>query len=247
MVRNEQLKEQNSTGDSKKITAGGSGMKSPEMRRRIVMTVIGVSVMGFSIGLFSHSGCGFDPFQVFCHGVWMYLSSHVFRVSFGTFYSILNAILLLIIFFWNRKKIGLGTVINIFLVGYIADFSEWLMNLIFPDPGWPVKILLLILGIVIMCFASALYFTADLGVSTYDAISLTVSERTRFPFRWARITSDLLAVLIGWLLGATVGIGTLITAFFMGPLIDFFNRTVAEPMRYGKQKKPEKPSESSKV
>ncbi|MEE8885316.1 MAG: hypothetical protein SOI56_01955 [Eubacteriales bacterium] len=203
-----------------------------EMRRRIIMTVIGVSVMGFSIGLFSHSSCGFDPFQVFCHGLWNFVSAHIIDISFGTFYAILNGILLIIIFFWNRHKIGLGTVINIFLVGYIADFSEWVMEKCFPDPGWSVKIALLIIGIVIMCFASALYFTADLGVSTYDAVALTVSERTKFPFRWARILSDLICVLIGWLLGAAVGIGTLITAFFMGLLIDFFNRTVAEPMRY---------------
>lgn len=209
---------------------------TPEMVRRIVMTVIGVSVMGFSIGLFSHSGCGFDPFQVFCHGLWMFLSAHVVKISFGTFYAILNAILLVIIFFWNRKKIGLGTVINIFLIGYIADFSEWVMGKLFPGPNWPVRLVLLAAGIVIMCFASALYFTADLGVSTYDAVALTISERTPFPFRWARITSDLICVLIGWLLGAAVGIGTLITAFFMGPLIDFFNRTVAAPMRYGRKK-----------
>lgn len=239
MTAGEEKKETEAAGSvDGSATAAARHSMTPEMRRRIVMTVIGVCVMGFSIGLFSHSGCGFDPFQVFCHGVWMFLSEHLFKVTFGTFYTILNAILLVIIFFWNRKKIGLGTVINIFIVGYIADFSEWLMGVLFPDPNWPVRIVLLAGGIVIMCFASALYFTADLGVSTYDAISLTVSERTRFPFRWARITSDLISVLIGWLLGAAVGIGTLITAFFMGPLIDFFNRTVAIPMRYGKDGQP---------
>jgi uncharacterized membrane protein YczE len=92
-----------------------------------------------------------------------------------------------------------------------------------------------------MCFASALYFTADMGVSTYDAIAITISERkSKWKFKYIRITTDLICVLIGWSLGATVGIGTIVTAFFMGPLISFFNKTVAEPMRYGKNGKGDK-------
>ena len=212
------------------------GTMASEMKRRILMTVLGVSICGYSIGLFSHSKCGFDPFQVFSHGLWQFLGRGGMQVRYGTFYTVFNALLLLIIFLWNRKKIGLGTVINMFLVGYVSDFSEWTMKKLLPDPDWPLRILLLLFGIVIMCFASALYFTADLGVSTYDAVALTVHERTKFPFRWCRIISDLICVAVGWTLGASVGIGTVITAFFMGPLIDFFNRTVAVPMRYGRKK-----------
>ncbi len=82
---------------------------------------------------------------------------------------------------------------------------------------------------------SALYFTADMGVSTYDAVSLILSEKKRWKFQFCRISSDLFCTIVGFLFGATVGIGTVVTAFFMGPLIAFFNRTVAEPMRYGKK------------
>ena len=90
------------------------------------------------------------------------------------------------------------------------------------------------MGIVIMCFSSALYFTADRGVSTYDAVALILSEKKQWKFQICRISSDLFCTIIGFVFGATVGIGTVVTAFFMGPLIAFFNRTVAEPMRYGK-------------
>ena len=93
-----------------------------------------------------------------------------------------------------------------------------------------------------MCLASALYFTADLGVSTYDAVSLIWSEKqSRVPFRVCRIVCDLVCVLAGTLLcraggvkiSGVVGVGTVITAFFMGPLIDFFNRRVAQPFLNG--------------
>lgn len=225
---------------------------SSEMKKRILMTILGVTVCGLSVGMFSFSNLGLDPFQVFAHGTW-----HLTSLGFGTYYAILNLILLLIIFFVDRKKIGLGTVINLFGVGYMAEFSEWVIRKLVHTDAFPVKLLFLIAGIVIMCFASAIYFTADLGVSTYDAVALTLSKKRPEKFKYIRIATDLICVIAGWIvldltrmgefphggsfasilnwsLGGTVGIGTIITAFFMGPLIAFFNRTVAEPMRYGK-------------
>ena len=93
---------------------------------------------------------------------------------------------------------------------------------------------LLLLGLGIMCFGSAMYMNANLGVSTYDAIALIVSEKQRkLPFRLCRILSDLLCVLggcalfrgAGWswrAITAAVGPAAVVTAFFMGPLISFF-------------------------
>lgn len=206
-----------------------------ERTRRILMALIGVTVSGLSVGLFRRSGLGIDPFQVFAHGVW-----HPFErlLDYGTFYTILNAVLLVVILFWNRRMIGIGTFINLFLVGYMADWSERMLTLAFPALTLPGQLALLLAGVVIMCFASAVYFTADLGVSTYDAVALTISQRTRsVPFRYIRVLCDFICVLIGAIItGAeNIGAGTIITAFFMGPLISFFTRTVARPMRYGRR------------
>ena len=207
-----------------------------EFPRRVLMAVIGVCVAGLSVGMFVYSDMGVDPFQVFAHGTWNAVR-RALPLDFGTYYAILNAILLVVIFFWNRRKIGIGTVINLFLVGDVAEFMEFLLNKMNPDPNLALRILSLILGVVIMCFASAMYFTADLGVSTYDAIALTLSERhTKWKFKYIRILTDLICVVIGGLLGGVIGIGTLVTAFFMGPLIAFFNKKVAEPLRYGSRK-----------
>lgn len=226
---------------------------SGEMKKRIWMTVLGVTVCGLSIGMFSFSDLGLDPFQVFAHGTW-----HLTHLGFGTYYALLNLVLLAIIFFTDRKKIGLGTVINLFGVGYMAEFSEYVIRKLVHTDAFTVKLAFLIAGIVIMCLASALYFTADLGVSTYDAVALILSKKKPEKFKYIRITTDLICVAVGWVvldltrigempaggsfsgivrwsLGGTVGIGTIITAFFMGPLIAFFNRTVAEPMRYGRR------------
>ncbi len=212
--------------------------------RRILMTLFGVLICAFSVGLFSHSHLGVDPFQVFAQSLGARVESWT-GLDYGTFYMILNLLLLVGIFFWNRRKIGLGTVMNIFLVGYIATASENLMKILFPGttpipgspdiliPSLPVRIALLTVGVVVMCFGSAFYFVGDLGVSTYDAVALTLAERTRQRyFKYIRITTDLICVGAGWLIGGKegiIGVGTIITAFFMGPLISFFRRTAAEP------------------
>jgi uncharacterized protein len=201
-----------------------------EKVRRVIMTISGVLIAGFSVGMFNFSAFGMDPFQVLAHGIWRHTP-----LGFGTFYSILNLIMFVFIFIIDRRKIGLGTVINIFLLGYVVQFSSWLFEAWLPNPTLILKILFLIIGIIIMCFGSSLYYTGDLGVSTYDAIALILSERKVARFQYCRITSDIICTILGYLLGATAGIGTIITAFFMGPIITIFNRKVSVSLRYGKQ------------
>lgn len=197
-----------------------------EMVTRVLMTILGVLTAGIAVGFFSFSKMGLDPFQCFAHGTW-----NLFPLSYETWYVIINAVLLIVIFLVNKRMIGIGTLINLFLVGYAANASELILYKMASNIAISTRIISLIIGIVIMCFASAIYFTADLGVSTYDAIAITLSEKNkRIPFRIHRIITDTICVLIGWRLGATVGIGTIITAFFMGPLIDFFRFNIAEPL-----------------
>ncbi len=190
------------------------------------MCILGVLTSGLAVGFFSYSELGLDPFQCFAHGVW-----NLVPLSFGTWYVILNGVLLVLMAVVNRSKIGPGTLINLFLLGYVAEESEAVILRAFPERSLPLRAVMLVIGIVILCFASAMYYTADLGVSTYDAIAITLAEcAPKCPFRVFRIATDLICVLVGWSLGAAVGAGTLVTAFFMGPLIDFFRNTVAEPL-----------------
>jgi uncharacterized protein len=202
-----------------------------EKTKQIIMTLGGVSISGFSVGLFNFTDFGMDPFQVLAHGIWNQLS-----LGFGSLYTIINLIMLVVIFFVDRHKIGLGTFMNIFLLGYIVQFSSLLLETWIPTPSLLLKVLFLICGIVLLCFGSALYYTGNLGVSTYDAVALILSEKKVARFQYCRMGSDLICTVGGFLLGATVGIGTLATAFFMGPLITFFNHRLAMPFRYGKEK-----------
>ena len=198
---------------------------------RILMAVIGMALAGIAVGFFKRAFFGVDPFQCFCNGL-----NQVIPIGFGTLYMLINAVLLVIDFFLDRHYIGISTFINLFLVGYAAEFSENMLARWFGDMAIPGRILFLAIGIVIGCIAAALYYTADLGVSTYDAIPLHIADRKpkffgkTVPFRVIRIITDLICVGIGFALGFMPGIGTIITALFMGPLITFFKRTLSDPL-----------------
>ena len=175
-------------------------MKRDNLGKRIGMSLFGVIICAISVGIFKIAALGVDPFQSFMAGL-----DAIVPISFGTLYVITNAVMLLFALVFDRHYIG-------------------------------------IVGVVIICFGSAFYMTADLGVSTYDAVALIiVNTWKKGKFQYVRIITDLVCVVLGCLLfilsGGKIsqiptiaGIGTIITAFFMGPLIEFFNVHIARPI-----------------
>lgn len=210
-------------------------MKLPEkFKPRLVMTVAGVVLCAIAVGFFKCSLFGVDPFQCFAQGSWGRFMS---RFPYGTYYIGLSLIMLIVDLFLDKHYIGVATFVNLFLTGYIVDFSQYTISRFLPDPSLAVRVFLLVIGVVLMCFASSLYMTSDLGVSVYDAIPIIISNKSKKPFRFCRIGCDLICVITGAACGLVPGIGTLITAFFMGPLIEFFNNVFSRPLLYGKEEK----------
>lgn len=208
-----------------------------QLAKRILMSVLGVAICGVSVGMFKFAALGVDPFQSLMSGL-----DAVIPIRFGTLYIIVNAVFLLFALIFDRKKIGIATFINLFLLGYIVEFSQGLCERLLPDAPLWLRVIILLVAIVILCLSSALYFTADLGVSTYDAVALVWSQKqSKIKFAACRVICDFVCVAIGVALlllsgqgfaevFGSVGVGTIITAFFMGPLIAFFNVHVAQPM-----------------
>lgn len=220
---------------------GGNKMKK-EIVKRIIMSLAGVLICAFSVGMFKLAALGVDPFQTFVAGLYKMIP-----MQFGTLYMIINIVLLVFMLLCNRKLIGIATFINLFLFGYMTQFCLEMLQKIFPAPSFGLRLVILAVAIVIMCFGSAFYMTADLGVSTYDAVAITMADRWKLgKFKYLRIATDVVCVVLGcvifliaggqWSEVPTIaGIGTIVTAFFMGPLIDFFNRKVAIPILKGKK------------
>ena len=213
------------------------------LKRRIFMSLCGVIICAISVGFFKHAALGVDPFQSLMAGL-----DALIPIEFGTLYVIVNAILLVFTLIFDRKNIGIATAINLFLLGYITQFTMELLAVWMPDPSLLARWLCLGGAIVVICFGSALYMTANLGVSAYDAVAIILAYKWKIgKFQYCRIGADLVCVISGvaiflaaggtWSAVPTIaGVGTIITAFFMGPLIELFNVKFARPFLQGKAK-----------
>ena len=212
-------------------------MEKKNLAKRIFMSLFGVIICAISVGVFKIAALGVDPFQSFMAGL-----DKLVPLDFGLLYIIVNALLLIFALVFDRHYIGIATFINLFLLGYITQFSYQFLQTVIVEPSIFVRAACLVVGVVVICFGSAFYMTADLGVSTYDAVALIiVNTWKKGKFQYVRVFTDIVCVILGaalFVLGGgkisaiptIAGIGTIITAFFMGPLIEFFNVHVARPL-----------------
>jgi len=205
-------------------------------RRRLLMCLSGGVVCGIAAGMMLRASLGVDVFTAFVTGL-----NRIIPLSYGTLYLIVCLLILVFVLIADWHKIGIGTLLNMLLVGYIVDGTQRILYLWFPDLGIAGRIVLLILGILILCFSLSVYFTADLGVPPYDAIALIITGTWhKGQFRVVRVVGDVSCVVAAVILllisGAglgeilsVVGIGTIVAACFLGPVIDWFNRKFSEP------------------
>lgn len=197
--------------------------------KRIVMTIVGNIFIGLGIGIFRYAAMGNDPYTAmnlslsFCVG----MSYPVFQILFN-----LGAFVIQLI--WGRELIGIGTVVNAFFLGYIVEFFFNLLQLL--PMGELVlwqSVIVVCIGVVICSFGLSLYQTSDVGVAPYDALSLITQKKLpKIPYFWHRMFDDALAALISFVsTGFTnIGLGSLVSAFGLGPFIHFFNKHFSEKL-----------------
>lgn len=190
----------------------------PHMLRRTVVLFISVSLMGLGVAILDQLGFGTDPCSVLNLGM-----SRLIGWSFGNYQLVFNLLLLLLILLMKEsRRIGLGTLANMVMVGYAADFSTWIINMIHPmyQDSLLVKVAVFIPTLVMFMVAAAFYMVVDLGVAPYDAMPQIISSHVkRFGFTAVRVFWDVSAMVIGYLVGGTVGVVTILMGFFLGPVI----------------------------
>ncbi|WP_086313076.1 hypothetical protein A5821_000661 [Enterococcus sp. 7F3_DIV0205] len=193
---------------------------------RSLYALIGVAILSFGAATLRIGQVGLDPYTAANIGIGESLG-----LSLGVYQLIINIVILGLVFVFGRKYIGLGTVINMVLTGFFIDFYTWLYSTFVT-----IKInlftqgLLLILGVLIFTFGASFYMSAKIGNAPYDAIAPIIVERTKAQYRIVRIIQDIFFVILAFIFGGPVGLGTVINAFFTGPLIDFWNKKVSEPI-----------------
>lgn len=188
---------------------------------RGVTTFLGTSLISCGIAWMRFSGMGTDPFVTMNIGI-----SESIVMDFGTIQMLANIAVLLVMLWFRPKLIHLGTLLGIFFVGYFSDFLLGVWHQL-PDTQL-MHTLGLVIGLISCCFGLAVYMTADMGLAPYDALGIILLEKLplRLTYREIRIMTDLSCVAVGFILGAQIGIGTIIKAFFTGPLINYFKKKV---------------------
>jgi uncharacterized membrane protein YczE len=192
------------------------------MGARLAQLVTGLLLYGFTMALMVQSGLGLDPWDVFHEG----LTHHV-PLSFGQVVIVVGAIVLLL---WIplRQRPGIGTLLNVVLIGLAADAGIALIAV--PDALW-ARVTLLALGVVGNALAGALYIGARLGTGPRDGLWVALVRRTGLSIRLVRTSIELTVLATGFLLGGTVGIGTVLYALAIGPLMQIFLERVPDAAR----------------
>lgn len=179
---------------------------------RLTRLYAGLALYGAGIGLQIESHLGGSPWDVFHQG----LSIHM-GLSIGTWIILVGALVMLL---WIplRQKPGIGTISNVVLLGVFADAVMWLAPT--PEP-LAARWAYLLVGVVATGAATGLYIGAGLGPGPRDGL-MTGLNRLGLSIRTARTIIEVTVLAIGWLLGGTVGIGTVVFALAIGPLTQFF-------------------------
>ena len=196
----------------------------PRMGRRLAVLTVSLIVIGVCVAVFKTVGFGTDPCSTFTLGV-----SARTGISFGTCQLAFNLLMFLPVIRFDLSRIGIGTVANMVGIGYMADFTMWLMPPHIPPEGLSMaaRIALFTVSMVAFLIAAAFYMVVDLGVAPYDAIPQLIAARTnRLSARAIRMLWDISILSLGFLLGSTVGLTTLITGFCLGPAIAFVSSRV---------------------
>jgi uncharacterized membrane protein YczE len=182
--------------------------------RRLVQLFLGLILYGVSMAAMIQSRLGLDPWDVFHQGL-----SRVTGISIG-WVVILVGIPVLLLWIPLRQRPGAGTVANLVVIGLVVDR----VLAVLPTAGpMPVRIGYLVGGIVLNGGATALYIGSRLGAGPRDGLMTGVVGRfPKLSVRLVRTTIELMVLVAGFLLGGTVGIGTIAYALGIGPLVQLF-------------------------
>lgn len=199
---------------------GGAGMSSimlpvpprAELRRRLPRLLVGLVLFGLGLALMVAAGLGLAPWEVLHQGV-----SRNTPIPIGTV-GILTGLLVLLLWIPLRERLGVGTVLNVIVIGVVID-----VTLIWLEQPGPMALRwgFLLVGLVLVGIASGYYIGAGLGPGPRDGL-MTGLARRGWRLSVVRTAIEVSALGGGWLLGGTVGAGTVLFAFGIGPLVEFF-------------------------
>ncbi|MEH0109811.1 hypothetical protein V6N00_08825 [Tersicoccus sp. MR15.9] len=190
---------------------------------RVIVLLAGLALYGMAIGLMIRSELGASPWDVLAQGV-----SRRVGLSFGVAV-ILVSVAVLVCWIPLRVRPGWGTLANAVLVGLFADAT---LGVVAPTGQWLQRTGMLVGGVVLIALATAVYLRPGLGPGPRDGLFTGLVRRTGLPVWVVRGGLEITVLIVGWLLGGTVGIGTVVFAAVVGPLVHVFLRWLRVDVRH---------------
>jgi uncharacterized membrane protein YczE len=209
--------------------------KAINLIKRLILFFVGMSIIQFGVALFLKTNIGSDTFTVFTQGLASTLNKTSLREFFlvkwiagspqvtpGVANMIIYVALFIIILFVGRKRINIGTLICVVGVGPIIDFGVKVVSY-FPVESYNyfIRALLVVFGCLIIAIGFSVLSATNVGVAPNDIVPFIIQDKTKVQYRWIRIALDAGYLIIGFLLGGKIGVGTIISMFAIGPFIQF--------------------------
>ena len=170
----------------------------------------GLSLFGLGEGLLIVSFTGASPWSVLAQGISLNVN-----LSIGTI-TLLISIVVLLLWIPLRQKPGMGTILNALIIAIMIDLCIKYV----PTPSnYIYQLILAVISVIMVGIGGGIYLVSNLGAGPRDGLMIGLQKITNFPIAAVRATLEISVVSIGWYLGGTVGVGTLLFAFGIGPCV----------------------------
>lgn len=199
--------------------------------RRLIAVILGNLILGIGVAGLRASTMGNDPFCACAMAV-----SEGMHVGLGTYQAILNAVLFIVQVIWGSAYIGIGSLINMFLLGYVIQFAAVFLEKAFgtiAGASFCGSLTIMMVSLMVLSFGLSMYQKANLGISSYDYLSIGMTEHFRHPYFLNRVVTDSICVVvilvcvlsgfIGWA-NSHLGLATIVCAFCLGPFVGMFDK-----------------------
>ena len=172
----------------------------------------GLSLFGIGEGLLLVSYTGASPWSVLAQGISLKINYSIGVITFSI------SIFVISLWIFLKQKPGIGTILNALIIAVMIDLS---LKYISTPESFILKIILAVFAVMLVGIGSGIYLIANLGPGPRDGLMTGLQKKTNLPIATVRVFLEVTVVSIGWYLGGTVGIGTLLFAFGIGPAVAF--------------------------
>lgn len=202
-----------------KFASDTSGRSIKDWAKALLVLLAGLIIAHLGVTLFLLSELGTDTFTVFIQGL-----SRVFGLTVGTVHVIVLCILMIVMLLTTKGYVKPGTVVCAFCGGPIIDFFTWIFGTyINGSSSMLIRIISVLAGCVILSAGMSVVINSNAGTGPNDLVAVILSDKIeKIEFRWIRVGCDLFFVVLGFLLGGTVGAGTVLAVVLTGPLVQFW-------------------------